>query len=299
MTHVHAAPPDYRRVAAALALVASCLVAELVVGLFARSLALLADAGHMLSDVGSLAAVIWAGRLAARPTSAKWSYGLKRAEILTAAVNGVVLVVAAAVILVGAIGRLLHPVEVRAGAVLAVALAGAGVNAAATWVLSRSGRSSLHIEAAFRHVLTDAAGFLATAAAAVAILATGFDRADPIASLVVVAIMLRAAWGLLRDSGHILMEGTPRDVDLRDVRTHLLAANDHVLDVHDLHAWVVTSGLPAVSAHVVIDDSCFADGHAPQVLDALQSALLGEFDVEHSTLQLEVAGHAEHEIGSH
>lgn len=272
---------------------------EVAVGVMAHSLALLADAGHMVTDAGALVGALWAVRLAARPASAQWSYGLKRAEILSAAVNGVLLAAAGVVVFAEAIQRLLHPLPVAGADVLVVALVGIGVNAVATVLLARADRENLNIEGVFQHVLTDAAGFLATAAAAGAIIATGFSRADALASLAVVALMGKAAWGLLRASGRILLEGTPEDVDLQTVREHLLGASEHVTDVHDLHAWVLTSHLPAVSAHVVVDDSCFADGHAPQILDALQAALLGRFDVAHSTLQLEVAGHAAHETETH
>lgn len=290
---------DERLLRWALALIAGFMVVEVTVGVLARSLALLADAGHMLTDAGALAGALWAIRLAARPATSRWSYGLKRAEIVSAAVNGITLAVAGVVVLVEAVQRLVHPLPVAAGDVLVVALVGIVVNAGATFLLARANRGSLNVEGAFRHVLTDAAGFVATAAAAGVIMATGFRRADAVASLVVVALMGRAAWGLLKASGRVLLEGTPEGVDLASVRAHLLGASEHVVDVHDLHAWLLTSHLPAVSAHVVLEDSCFADGHAPQVLDALQAALLGQFDVEHSTLQLEVAGHAAHETGTH
>jgi cobalt-zinc-cadmium efflux system protein len=297
--HTTSASADKRLLGTAFGLVVSFMAVEVGVGLGAHSLALLADAGHMLSDAGALAGALWALRLAARPVSARWSYGLKRAEILSAALNGVLLVAAGVVVVVEAIQRLLRPLAVAAPEVLAVALVGIGVNAAATLLLARANRSSLNIEGAFQHVLTDAAGFVATAAAAGAIMATGFRQADVLASLVVVALMAKAAWKLLRASGRILLEGTPENVDLEAVREQLLSASDHVSDVHDLHAWVLTSQLPAISAHVVVEDSCFADGHAPQILDALQAVLVGHFDVAHSTLQLEVAGHAAHETEVH
>ncbi len=284
---------------AALGLILGFMVVEVVVGVLAHSLALLADAGHMLTDAGALAGAIWASHLAARPATERWTYGLKRAEILLAAVNGVLLVAAGVVVLAEAIQRLVHPLPVVGPEVLAVALAGIVVNGAATTLLLRADRVSLNIQGALQHVATDAAGFLATAAAAGVIMATGFRRADALASLVVVALMGWAAWRLLAASGRVLLEGTPVNVDLAKVRAYLLAASEHVADVHDLHAWVVTSRLPAVSAHVVIQDSCFADGHAPQILDALQAALLGRFDVAHSTLQLEVAGHAANETATH
>ncbi len=290
---------DRRSLILALALISGFMVVEVVVALLANSLVLLADAGHMLADAGALLGALWAIRLAARPVSQRWSYGLKRAEILSAALNGLTLVVVGAIVLVEAVQRLINPVAVAGVDLLAVAVLGVLVSGIATRILSRADRSSLNVEAAFQHILTDAGGFLATAAAAVLILATGFRQADSIASLVVVGLMAYAAWGLLRRSGRILLEGTPEDIDIEAVGARLLTAHVHVLGVHDVHAWLVTSNLPAISAHVVVEDSCFGDGHAAQILDDLQAALIGAFDVEHSTLQLEVPKHAAHEVGSH
>jgi len=282
-----------------LGLILGFLVVEVVVALLAHSLALLADAGHMLTDAAALATALWAIHLAARPTTGTWSFGLKRAEILSAAVNGVTLVAVAGIVTVEAVRRLVHPRDVVGGAVLAVAIIGVLVNVLASYVLSRGNRSSLNVEGAFQHILTDAAGFLATAIAGLVILTTGFRRADAIASLLVVGLMVRAAWTLLRASGRVLLEGTPEGVDLAEVRQRLLGADSHVVDVHDLHAWVLTSDHPAMSAHVVLDDSCFADGHAPRILDALQDAMRADFDMDHSTLQLEMAQHSSHEVGTH
>lgn len=290
---------DVRALWIALGLIVGFMVLEVTVAFLANSLALLADAGHMLTDAAALATALWAIRLAARPATSTWSFGLKRAEILSAAVNGVTLVGVAGIVTVEAVRRLVHPGDVGGSAVLTVALVGVAVNVAASWVLSRGNRSSLNVEGAFQHILTDAAGFIATAIAAIVIITTGFHRADAIASLLVVALMVRAAWQLLGASGRILLEGTPQGIDLDAVRARLLAADPHVIDVHDLHAWLLTSDLPAMSAHVVVDDSCFDDGHAPGILDALQAAMVGDFDVEHSTLQLEMAGHAAHEAGMH
>jgi len=262
------------------------------------SLALLSDAGHMLSDVGAIGGSLWAIALAARPPSGKWTYGWKRAEIVSAAVNGITLLVVAGIVTAEAIGRLVHPPTVDGGPVIAVAAAGIAVNVAASWVLAKANRSSLNVQGAFRHVLTDLYGFIGTLAAGIIIVTTGFTRADAIASLLVVALMVKAAWELLRDSGRILLEAAPEDMDLKQVRAHLTEV-PHVLSLHDLHAWTVTSGLPALSAHVVIEDDCFIDGHAPRLLDQLQSCLAGHFDVEHSTFQLEAAAHASHEPGTH
>jgi cobalt-zinc-cadmium efflux system protein len=290
---------DGRRLRIALGLIVAFMVLEVTVAFLANSLALLADAGHMLTDAAALATALLAMRLAARPTSKTYSYGLKRAEILSAAVNGVTLVAVAGIVTVEAIRRLLHPGEVGGVAVLTVALIGVVVNVAATLVLAGGNRKSLNVEGAYQHILTDAAGFIATAIAGIVILTTGFKRADAIASLLVVALMVRAAYSLLTASGRILLEGTPEHVDLEAVRTRLLAADPHVLDVHDLHAWVLTSEQPAMSAHIVLDDSCFLDGHAPRILDVLQAAMAGDFDMEHSTLQLEMISHADHEVGAH
>lgn len=282
----------------ALVLLSAFMIVEIVVAFVAGSLALLSDAGHMLSDVGALAASLWAIRLAARPASGAWTWGWKRAEILSAAGNGITLLVVSGVVAVEAISRLVHPHHVTGGAVLAVAIVGVVVNLAAAATLARANRSSLNVEGAYRHILTDLYGFIGTIVAAIVILASGWTRADPIASLLVVGLMVHAAWGLLRDSGRVLFEAAPDHIDLQDVREHLLAT-DHVLDIHDLHVWTVTSDLPALSAHVVLDDTCFEDGHAPQLLDQLQACLVGHFDVEHSTFQFEPRSHGRHEVGAH
>jgi cobalt-zinc-cadmium efflux system protein len=259
---------------------------------------LFADAGHLLTDVGGLAASLWAARLAARPAKGIWTFGLKRAEILSAAVNGLSLAAIAVVIGVEAIMRLFHPTAVDGLVVLVVALSGVVVDLAATLVLARASHASLNVRGAFVHMVTDLYAFAGTAVAGLVIIVTGFRRADALASLVVVALMAKAAWCLLRDSGRILLQGAPDRLDLGAVRSHLLEV-EHVVGVHDLHAWTVTSGLPSLSAHVVVDDSCFATGHAPQILDQLQSCVGAHFEVEHATFQLEPAAHSGHEPGTH
>jgi cobalt-zinc-cadmium efflux system protein len=227
-----------------------------------------------------------------------WTFGLKRAEILSAAGNGIALVAVGTVITVEAIRRLVTPSAVHGSVVLGVALVGAVVNVAATAVLSRANRASLNVKGAFAHIVTDLYAFAGTAAAGIIIIATGWARADAVASLAVACLMARAAWGLLRDSGRILLQGSPENVDLDDVRAHITTV-EHVLGVHDLHAWTLTSNLPTLTAHVVVDEHCFASGHAPQILDALQACLGDHFDVEHSTFQLEPASHAAHEHSNH
>lgn len=298
--HQHSASPDADRryLLISLGLLTSFLLIEVVVAFVAHSLALLSDAGHMLSDVGAIAASLWAIRLASRPAAGAWTFGWKRAEILSAAGNGITLLVVSAVVTFEAIRRMINPTGVAGGAVLAIAVIGVVINLMAAQTMARANRTSLNVEGAYRHILTDLYGFIGTIVAAVIILTTGWDRADAVASLVVVALMLHAAWGLLRDSGRVLLEAAPDDIDLDDIREHLLAT-DHVVDVHDLHVWTVTSSLPALSAHVVLDDGCFNDGHAPQLLDELQACLVGHFDVEHSTFQFEPASHAHHELGAH
>ncbi|MGI8591357.1 MAG: cation diffusion facilitator family transporter [Nakamurella sp.] len=289
---------DRRSLVIALALLIAFMITEVIVAFESGSLALLSDAGHMLTDVGAIGASLWAMNLAARPAAGSWTFGWKRAEILSAAVNGITLLVVSGIVGFEAIRRLIHPPTVDGGPVLVVALIGVVVNIAAAWVLAKANRTSLNVEGAYQHILTDLYGFVGTVVAAVVILTTGYARADAIASLIVVALMLNAARGLLKDSGRVLLEAAPEGIDLAQVRTHLLES-DHVHDVHDLHVWTVTSNLPTLSAHVVIDDSCFNDGHAPQLLDELQSCLVGHFDVEHSTFQLEPAAHSTHETGNH
>jgi cobalt-zinc-cadmium efflux system protein len=298
--HSHAidADGDRRLLWAALLLLAAFMVGEVVVALVSGSLALLSDAGHMLSDVGAIGAALWAMRLALRPAAGGWTFGWKRAEILSAAGNGITLLVVSGVIGVEAVRRLFDPPHVEGGPVLVVALVGIAVNLVAALLLARANRSSLNIEGAYRHILTDLYGFVGTVIAGIVILTTGYSRADSIASLVVVGLMLHAAWGLLRDSGRVLLEAAPVGMELDEIRAHLLE-NEHVHDVHDLHVWTITSDLPTLSAHVVIDDSCFTDGHAPQLLDQLQACLVGHFDVEHSTFQLEPGSHAAHESEMH
>jgi cobalt-zinc-cadmium efflux system protein len=275
------------------------MVGEVVVAVLSGSLALLSDAGHMLSDAGAIAVALWAMRLAARPAVGIWTFGWKRAEILSALGNGVALLVIAALVALEAIRRLtVAEPEVRGGPVLVVALVGIVVNIAAAWLLARADRRSLNVEGAYRHILTDLYGFVGTAVAALVILLTGWTRADAVASLLVVALMLHAGWGLLVASGRVLLEVAPASTSLDDIRRHLLDV-DHVLGVHDLHVWTVTSDLPSLSAHLVVADSCFNDGHAPQILDEVQSCLGGHFDVEHSTFQLEPRSHGEHEHAFH
>lgn len=297
-SHHHPSSGDMGPVLGALTLIATLFVVEIVAAILGSSLVLFADAGHMITDVSALAMSAWALRLARRPAEARWTFGLRRAEILSAAVNGVSLVAVGLVILVEAVQWLVSPHPVNGTLVLVIALIGAAVNLAATSMLGQANRGNLNIRGAYLHVVTDLFAFVATAIAGVVIMVSHWQRADAVASLVVVALMAYAAWGLLRDAGRILLQGTPDNLDLVDVRTHLTGVA-HVVDVHDLHAWSVASDLTTLSAHVVVENTCFDDGHAPQILDALQSCLTEHFSVQHATFQLEPATHESHEEGLH
>ena len=260
------------------------MVVEVVAGVLASSLALLSDAGHMLTDAVALAMSLVAARLASRPAFGAMTYGLGRAEILSAQANGLTLLVLAGLIAYGAVVHLVSPPEVRGGIMLAVALAGIPVNLLAARILSggASEERSLNVEGSYRHILTDLYAFIATAIAAVVILATGFDRADAIASLFIAALMLQAAYHLLKASGRVFMEAAPAGLD-PDQIGRTLAAQPGVVEVHDLHVWEVTSGFAALSAHVVVraGDDCH------ELRRTLHDLLEERFHIHHSTLQVD------------
>jgi cobalt-zinc-cadmium efflux system protein len=280
--HVVRAQDDRRRLAVALALIVGFMAVEVVAGILASSLALLSDAAHMLTDAGAIALSLVAARLAARPAAGSMTYGMGRAEIFSAQVNGATLGVLGLLVTYEAIRRLFDPPGVEGGLVLAVALAGVAVNLAAARVLAGASRESLNVEGSFRHVVTDLYAFLATAVAAGVILATGFNRADPIASLVVAALMLRSAYWLLRASGRVFFEAAPEGVD-PDAIGNELAGQPGVVEVHDLHVWEVTSGFPALSAHVLVGAD--TDCHATRL--ELERLLAARFGLRHTTLQVE------------
>jgi cobalt-zinc-cadmium efflux system protein len=283
--HVHAPARDADRGAlkAALALILVFMAAEITAAVLASSLALLSDAAHMLTDAAALGLALAAAKLAARPATGSMTYGLGRAEILSAQANGITLLVLAVLIVYDAIVRLVSPSAVRGGIVLVVALVGVAVNLLAARILSAGEHTrSLNVEGSYRHILTDLYGFIATAVAAVVILATGFSRADPIASLLIAALMAHAAYGLLKASGRVFMEAAPAGLDPNRIG-RVLAGQPGVVEVHDLHVWEVTSGFPALSAHVVVraGDDCH------ELRRTLQQ-LLGEcFDLQHTTLQVD------------
>jgi cobalt-zinc-cadmium efflux system protein len=285
--HHHGVSPDADRgrLTVALGLILGLMALEVGVGIAVHSLALLSDAAHMLTDAAAIGLSLVAIRLAQRPAGGVMTYGLKRTEILSAQFNGATLLVLALVIVYAAIRRLISPPAVEGGWVLAVALAGIAVNLAATWTLSRADRRSLNVEGAFQHVVTDLAAFVATAVAGVVILATGFVRADAIASLVVAAIMLRAAFGLLKASGRVFLEAAPVGLDPNEIGRAMVAEGD-VSEVHDLHVWEVTSGFPALSAHVLVP----AESDCQAARRDLEQMLQDRFHIEHTTLQVEHAG---------
>jgi cobalt-zinc-cadmium efflux system protein len=280
--HVHAAGGDRGRLRLALALIAGFIAVEIATGVVAHSLALLSDAGHMLTDAAAIGFSLIALSLAARPARGALTFGFSRAEALSAQANGVTLLVLAGFITYEGITRLVHPPEVHGGLMLAVALAGIAVNLAATWTLSRADRGSLAIEGSFQHLLTDLYGFLGTAIAAGVILASGFDRADAIASLLIAVLMTRSAVGLLNASARVFLEASPRGVNPEEIG-EALAASANVVEVHDLHVWEISHGFTALSAHALVRAD--ADCHAAR--RAMEEMLGERFGIAHTTLQVE------------
>ena len=282
--HDHRLAGDRRALTVALVLVAGLMVGEIVAGLAAHSLALLADAGHMLTDAAALGFALFASAMAARPAAGRWTYGYSRLEILAAQANGLTLGLLAIWIVWAAIHRLIDPHDVRGGLVLAVALAGAVVSVVASTVLARASRESLNVRGAFLHIATDVAAFGATAVAGGLILATGWNRLDPIASLLVAALMLWSSAQLLREATAIFLERAPDDVDPEAIG-QALVSEPGVVEVHDLHVWTVTSGFPALSAHVLVEPG--ADCHAAR--RRLERKLADRFGLGHTTLQVDHA----------
>jgi cobalt-zinc-cadmium efflux system protein len=282
--HAHGRDAEAGALKAALILIVLFMIAEVTAAVLAHSLALLSDAAHMLTDAVALTISLVAARLASRPAEGAMTYGLGRAEILSAQANGVTLLVLSVLIMVDAVSRLVSPPRVHGVPVLVVAVVGMAVNLAVVRILAvGSGpERSLNVEGSYRHILTDLFGFLTTAVAAVVILAAGFDRADPLASLVVAGLMLYAAYGLLMASGRVFMEAAPAGLDPEQIGRGL-AAHPGVVEVHDLHVWEVTSGFPALSAHVVVraGDDCH------QRRRDLQAMVKERFGVQHTTLQVD------------
>ncbi|RDI68124.1 cobalt-zinc-cadmium efflux system protein [Nocardia pseudobrasiliensis] len=283
--HSHAtADSDRRWLAGALAVIAAFMVGEVTVGLLARSLALLSDAAHMLTDAASIVLALWAIRLAARPAAGRMTFGWKRVEILSAQANGLTLLLLAVWLAYEAIRRLINPPKVTGGLVLATALVGIVVNVLATWMISRANRTSLNVEGAYQHILNDLFAFIATAVAGVVMVVTGFTRADAIATLVVVVLMVKAGVELIRASSRIFLEAAPANLDPTEIGRNMVARAD-VVEVHDLHIWEITSGSPALSAHVLVAPG--SDCHA--VCQDLANWLDEQHHIEHTTLQVDHA----------
>ena len=286
------------RLALVLALTGVVFVVEVVGALLSGSLALLADAGHMATDALGIGMALGAVGLAQRPARGRRTFGLQRLEVLAAVGNGLLLLLVGGYVVVEAVRRIGDPPEIHSGWMLGVALLGLAVNVGSLGLLRAGQGESLNTRGAYLEVVGDALGSVAVIVAAVVIMATGWTGADVVASLAVGALVLPRAWSLLREALDVLLEAAPRGVDLDQVRAHVLGVPG-VLDVHDLHAWTITSGLPVLSAHVVVSEEALADGHGGRVLDALCSCLGDHFDLEHCTFQLESAGHRGHEAPVH
>jgi cobalt-zinc-cadmium efflux system protein len=274
------------------------LIAEVIGGLIAGSLALLADAGHMLTDSTGLIMALIAAALATRAATVRRTFGLQRAEVLAALANALLLVGVAVWVLIMAVERLRNPAEIRSGLMLAVAVVGVLANLAGLLVLRPAQSTSLNMRGAYLEVFGDLVGSLAVIIAAVLILITGWTPFDAIASLAIVVLIIPRAWSLLREVVDVLLEATPHGVDLEEVRDHIRRVRG-VVDVHDLHAWTITSGVPVLSAHVIVDHACISEGRSGEVLDRLGECLGGHFDVSHCTFQLEPVGHQQHEAAHH
>lgn len=300
-SHAHGATATGRHrgaLAAVLALTTLIAAAEVIGGIVAGSLVLLADAAHMAADAAGIGLSLLAAYFAARPATARRTFGNARAEILAAMVNAVLLFGMAVFIFTEAIRRLMSPSSVHSGLLVVFGVVALAANGASLLLLRRGQAESLNVRGAFLEVASDALGASAVIVTGIVIAVTGFTRADPIASLAVGILILPRTWRLLREAIDILLEASPRGIDLTEVRRHMTELSG-VRGVHELHAWTITSGLPVLSAHVVVEAEVLADGRSAVILDRLQDCLRGHFDVEHSTFQLELAGHIEHEDPMH
>ncbi|GAA4229650.1 cobalt-zinc-cadmium efflux system protein [Streptosporangium album] len=280
--HGHGADSDRRYLTAALVLLVVFMAAEVVVGVIANSIALISDAGHMLTDAASIALALMAMTMAARPARGAYTFGWKRAEILSAAINGLTFVLLVVYFVYEGVQRLIEPPEVKGPLVLGTALVGIVVNAAAAWLIARADRNSLNVEGAFQHILNDMYAFVTTAIAGAVVWLTGWGRADAIAALVVAALMARSAYGLLRDAGRVLFEAAPPGVHPDEVSAAITTHPD-VTGMEDLHVWTVTSGFPALSAHVIVRTG----GDCHRIRRELAELLHERFHIDHTTLQVD------------
>jgi len=293
--HAHASGSNRTRLSLAIGIIGLVLVAEIVGAVLSGSLSLLADAGHMFSDLLGLVVALTATIVAARPATDRQTFGYQRAEVFGALINGLILLGVAVFVVIGAGERLLNPVdvEVLGGPMLVVAIIGLVANIAALLLLRPAAAGSINMRGAYLEVLGDALGSVAVIIAATVILLTGFAPADAIASLVIAAMIVPRAFVLLRDVVRVFSESAPADTDVAEIRRHLEGAAG-VVAVHDVHVWAITSGAHVFTAHIVVEAEVLAEGGAGALLDELSECLSTHFDVDHSTFQLEPAEHADH-----
>ena len=293
---ITAGAANSKRLALVLGMMLVVAVVQVTGAVYSGSLALLADAGHTVTDSFGVALALAAVWIAARPATSKRTFGFQRAEILAAAVNAIVLFALCGFIVVEAVDRLREPAEVSGLGMVVVAAFGLVMNVVALLVLRSGAKESLNVKGAYLEVMSDALASVGVIAGGLIVWLTGWQQADTLVSLGIAAIIVPRAWSLLKEAVHILLEATPKGMDLSEVRAHLMG-HPAVIDVHDLHAWTITSGVPVMSAHVVVAEEDLRD--SGRMLDELHECLTGHFDVEHSTLQLEPPGHADHEGARH
>jgi cobalt-zinc-cadmium efflux system protein len=287
-----------KRLIAVLAITLTVVLVQVVGAALSGSLALLADAGHMLSDAAGVTIALLAAWIAGRPASAQRTYGYQRAEVLAALANALILIVISVVIFTEAIRRIGSAPEVHTDIMLFAAILGGVANLVSLLILHGAHQESLNVRGAYLEVLGDLLGSVAVIVAALIIMFTGYQAADTIASVLIALMILPRAWSLLRDVVDVLLEATPKGVEVQMIREHILSV-DGVVDVHDIHIWTITSGVPVFSAHVVVEDGVLNARGADQVLDKLTACLGSHFDTEHCTFQLEPASHSEHESHQH
>ncbi|WP_114906539.1 cation diffusion facilitator family transporter [Ornithinimicrobium murale] len=300
-SHHHGQVTTHRgRLAIAFGITATILVAEVIGALWTGSLALLVDAAHMLTDTAGLLMALVASTLVLRPATPERTWGFRRAEVLAAGAQATVLLAVGAYAFIEGVRRLNDPPEISSTGLLIFGVVGLAGNLVSMWVLSAGRSANLNLRAAFLEVVNDALGSVAVIVSALVITTTGWTGADAVAGMVIAALIVPRAFLVLREAGSILLESTPKGLDLAEVRTHILGL-PHVQEVHDLHASTIATGLPVLSAHVVLDDACFQDGHAAEMLGQLQECVAAHFEVsvEHSTFQLEPPGHAARERSAH
>lgn len=298
--HAHSAPDHRGRLAIAFAITATILLAQAVGAWLTGSLALLVDTAHMLTDAGGLLLALFAASLSLRPPTPRRTWGYRRAEVLAALAQATILLAVGIYVMIEGVQRLLAPPEIPSTELVIFGIIGLVGNVASLLVLAGQRSANFNLRAAFLEVLNDALGSVAVIVAAIVIATTGWQQADAVAGLFIGVLIVPRAFKLLRETSGVLLESTPAGLDLDDVRKHLLEL-EHVEEVHDLHASLIASGLPVLSAHVVVSDGCFSDGHAARMIDDLQQCVAEHFPVavEHSTFQLESAQHRRHEHPSH